>query len=52
METNKYLKLYVPFQITQIDEGMLELTNLEELTLSANKLVTIESKNLPKSLQV
>ncbi|EDV21715.1 uncharacterized protein TRIADDRAFT_59717 [Trichoplax adhaerens] len=43
---------FVDEKITQIDEGMLQLVSLEELTLSANNLVTIESKNLPKSLQV
>ena len=39
-------------QVTEVDENFLAFPNLEELTLSANKLKTVKSENLPQSLHV
>lgn len=38
--------------VAEVDKELLKFKNLEELTLSANKLVTVNSKNLPVSLKV
>ncbi|XP_013401181.1 leucine-rich repeat-containing protein 43 isoform X2 [Lingula anatina] len=38
--------------VTEIDENLLNFTNLEELTLTANLLCQVNSKNLPRSLKV
>ncbi|KAK2148905.1 hypothetical protein LSH36_476g02066 [Paralvinella palmiformis] len=38
--------------VTEVDENFLNFPNLEELTLSANKLQTVQSLNLPQSLHV
>ncbi|KAJ8313023.1 LOW QUALITY PROTEIN: hypothetical protein KUTeg_010396 [Tegillarca granosa] len=38
--------------VTEVDGNLLKFKNLEELTLSANYLKTVNSKNLPTSLQV
>lgn len=39
-------------QVAEVDKELLKFRNLEELTLSANKLVTVNTKNLPLSLRV
>ncbi|VDI58212.1 Hypothetical predicted protein [Mytilus galloprovincialis] len=39
-------------QVAEVDKALLKFRNLEELTLSANKLVTVNTKNLPLSLRV
>ena len=39
-------------QVSTIDEKLLELRNLEELSLSANYLSTINSEFLPPKLKV
>ncbi|XP_078335235.1 uncharacterized protein LOC111135443 isoform X4 [Crassostrea virginica] len=38
--------------VTEVDENLLKFRALEELTLSANRIVTVNSKNLPTSLKV
>ncbi|XP_071093014.1 leucine-rich repeat-containing protein 43-like [Haliotis cracherodii] len=38
--------------VTEVDEDLLKFKNLEELTLSANHIKNIGSKNLPESLKV
>ncbi|RUS71369.1 hypothetical protein EGW08_020865 [Elysia chlorotica] len=38
--------------ITSVDQKLLRLNNLEELTLSANFITNVNSKNLPQSLKV
>lgn len=38
--------------VAEVDRELLKFKNLEELTLSANKLITVNSKNLPLSLKV
>ncbi len=40
------------FQVQEIDEHVLKFRHLEELSLSANKLHSINSRNLPRSLKV
>ena len=45
------IMLYI-FQVTEIDDGLLQLKNLKQLTLSANLIKNIESKRLPKGLEV
>ncbi|GFO37698.1 leucine-rich repeat-containing protein 43 [Plakobranchus ocellatus] len=39
-------------EITEVDRKLLKLKNLEELTLSANFITNVNSKNLPASLKV
>ncbi|ELU10855.1 hypothetical protein CAPTEDRAFT_191885 [Capitella teleta] len=39
-------------QITVLDEEFLKFSNLEELTLSANYLKTVDSRNFPPNLKV
>ncbi|XP_072271949.1 leucine-rich repeat-containing protein 43 isoform X2 [Pyxicephalus adspersus] len=39
-------------EVTDVDDGLLKFYNLEELVLSANKLKTVYSCNLPRSLKV
>ncbi|XP_070572710.1 leucine-rich repeat-containing protein 43-like isoform X2 [Ptychodera flava] len=39
-------------QVTQLDPDLLKFKNLTELTLSCNYLETIDSKNIPPSLEV
>ena len=39
-------------QVTEIDDGLLQLKNLKQLTLSANLIRNIDSKRLPKGLEV
>eukprot|EP00105_Crassostrea_gigas_P041042 XP_019925190.1 PREDICTED: leucine-rich repeat-containing protein 43 isoform X6 [Crassostrea gigas] len=38
--------------VTEVDENLLKFRALEELTLSANRIITVNSKNLPTSLKV
>ncbi|XP_061166534.1 leucine-rich repeat-containing protein 43-like [Saccostrea echinata] len=38
--------------VTEVDGNLLKFKDLEELTLSANKIITVNSKNLPPSLKV
>ncbi|XP_033748335.1 leucine-rich repeat-containing protein 43-like isoform X10 [Pecten maximus] len=38
--------------VTEVDGDLLRFRNLNELTLSANHLVTVNSKNLPPNLKV
>ncbi|XP_074641476.1 leucine-rich repeat-containing protein 43-like isoform X2 [Tubulanus polymorphus] len=38
--------------VTRLDSGLLKLKLLEELTLSANFLETVDSNNLPKNVKV
>ncbi|XP_059174280.1 leucine-rich repeat-containing protein 43-like isoform X2 [Physella acuta] len=40
------------YNITEIDEKMLQLKNLEELTLTANRIHHVDSKHLPPTLKV
>ncbi|KAK6190964.1 hypothetical protein SNE40_002720 [Patella caerulea] len=39
-------------QVTELDENLLEFNNLEDLTLSANFIKTVNSRNLPPSIQI
>lgn len=39
-------------QVTEIDDGLLQLKNLKQLTLSANLIKHVDSKRLPKDLEV
>ena len=39
-------------QVTEIDDGLLHLKNLKQLTLSANLFKHVDSKRLPKDLEV
>ncbi|XP_053328550.1 leucine-rich repeat-containing protein 43 [Spea bombifrons] len=39
-------------QVSEVDEHLLRFHNLEELVLSANKITTIQSSNLPRTLKV
>ena len=47
-----FLFFFDEFQIDDVDENMLALCNLENLTLSANLLTQINSQNLPRKLKV
>lgn len=38
-------------KVTEIDDGLLQLKNLKELTLSANLIKHVDSKRLPKGLE-
>ncbi|XP_056009171.1 leucine-rich repeat-containing protein 43-like isoform X9 [Ostrea edulis] len=38
--------------VTEVDDHLLNFKVLEELTLSANRIITVNSKNLPSSLKV
>ncbi|XP_022085876.1 leucine-rich repeat-containing protein 43-like isoform X2 [Acanthaster planci] len=38
--------------VSKVDDGLLRLSNLEELTLSVNKLKTVDTCNVPSSLKV
>ncbi|KAJ7333778.1 Leucine-rich repeat-containing protein 43 [Desmophyllum pertusum] len=38
-------------KVTEIDDGLLRLKNLKQLTLSANLIKNIDSKRLPKGLE-
>ncbi|KAK3083802.1 hypothetical protein FSP39_003399 [Pinctada imbricata] len=38
--------------VTEVDGELLKFQQLEELTLSANKIITVNSKNLPPNLKV
>ncbi|XP_071493692.1 leucine-rich repeat-containing protein 43-like [Diadema antillarum] len=38
--------------VNNVDKGMLDFSNLTELTLSANNLAAVDSRNLPFTLQV
>ncbi|XP_026575141.1 leucine-rich repeat-containing protein 43 [Pseudonaja textilis] len=42
----------LPFQVTEIDVGLLKFPNLEELILTANHISTIPAANLPPGLKV
>lgn len=39
-------------QVTEIDDGLLHVKNLKQLTLSANLIKHVDSKRLPKDLEV
>lgn len=39
-------------QVEEVDEGLLQLQQLEELILSANQISRITSANLPRTLKV
>ncbi|KAM9329615.1 leucine-rich repeat-containing protein 43 [Gastrophryne carolinensis] len=39
-------------EVTEVDDALLTFHNLEELVLSANKLQTVSSSNLPQTLKV
>lgn len=39
-------------QVEEVDEGLLQLHQLEELILSANHISRITSANLPRTLKV
>ena len=39
-------------QVTEIDDGLLQLKNLKQLTLTANLIKLVDSKRLPKDLEV
>ncbi|XP_018412291.1 PREDICTED: leucine-rich repeat-containing protein 43 [Nanorana parkeri] len=39
-------------EVTEVDDELLKFHNLEELVLSANKLTTVSSCNLPRTLKV
>ncbi|XP_051888472.1 leucine-rich repeat-containing protein 43-like [Pristis pectinata] len=39
-------------QITEVDKDLLKFQNLEELTLSANGITTLNSANLPRKLKI
>ncbi|XP_059844191.1 leucine-rich repeat-containing protein 43-like [Hypanus sabinus] len=39
-------------QITEVDKDLLKFQNLEELTLSANRISTLNSANLPRKLKI
>ncbi|XP_040203045.1 leucine-rich repeat-containing protein 43 [Rana temporaria] len=39
-------------EVTEVDDGLLKFHSLEELVLSANKLQTVCSSNLPRTLKV
>lgn len=39
-------------QVNRLDESMLKFPDLQELTLSANLLTTVDCKYLPRSLTV
>ena len=39
-------------QVEEVDEGLLQLQRLEELTLCANQISRITSANLPRTLKV
>lgn len=43
---------FLNYKVTEVDENLLKFRALEELTLSANRIVTVNSKNLPTSLKV
>lgn len=38
--------------MTEIDDGLLQLKNLKQLTLSSNLIKNIVAKRLPKGLEV
>ncbi|KAM9391471.1 leucine-rich repeat-containing protein 43-like [Pholidichthys leucotaenia] len=38
--------------VSEVDEGLLKFSNLEELVLSANKILEISSSNLPSTLKI
>lgn len=44
--------IYLYIKVTEVDENLLKFKALEELTLSANRIITVNSKNLPTSLKV
>lgn len=44
--------IYLYIKVTEVDENLLKFKALEELTLSANRIITVNSKNLPISLKV
>lgn len=44
--------IYFYTKVTEVDENLLKFRALEELTLSANRIITVNSKNLPTSLKV
>ena len=46
------LRFFLFFQVTEVDENLLEFNSLEELTLSANYLKCVNSRNLPPNLKV
>lgn len=47
-----YFQIIQYFQVTEIDEGLLQLRNLKKLSLSANFIKQIDSIKLPKGLEV
>ncbi|XP_078277580.1 leucine-rich repeat-containing protein 43-like [Rhinoraja longicauda] len=47
----KVLRL-VDTQISKVDKDLLRFQNLERLTLSANRITTIDSANLPRKLKI
>ncbi|KFW04194.1 Leucine-rich repeat-containing protein 43, partial [Fulmarus glacialis] len=42
----------ISLQVEEVDEGLLQLEQLEELILSANRISRITSANLPRTLKV
>ncbi|KAM4053997.1 leucine-rich repeat-containing protein 43 isoform 2-T2 [Anomaloglossus baeobatrachus] len=56
--TNQFIYSYfkqlrvVDKEVTEVDAQLLKFQNLEELVLSANKLKTVDSGNLPKKLKI
>lgn len=51
MPIHRIIVLYL-FQVTEIDNGLLQLKNLKQLTLSSNLIKNIDAKRLPKGLEV
>ena len=43
---------YFVYQVSELDEGLLKLHNLEELAVTANLISTVHSQNIPKSVKV
>ncbi|GFS01382.1 leucine-rich repeat-containing protein 43 [Elysia marginata] len=57
IDTNFVLNFFktlriVDKDVTKVDKKLLRLKNLEEITLSANLITNVNSKNLPASLKV
>jgi hypothetical protein len=47
-----FICLSFSFQVTEVDENLLLFRNLESLTLTANYLQHVDSRNLPAKLKV
>ena len=39
-------------KVHTVDDGLLKFRNLEELTLSVNKLRAVDTRNIPSTLKV